>query len=151
MLNRPLLMADVSLYDLCVYSVTSLTFWRVDDTFSELGYKSPIKKYRCSNCPYSEQCRKGRGNRAVQVNVRNDKYRAKTKALFISDTGVKRCIKPEAVFCDSKFNHGFKRFMLNGLEKGVIKFGLTALAHNLRKYSRDVAGELCSGNVKIAA
>ena len=117
-----------------------LTFWGVDDTVSELGYKSSIKKYCCSDCPYSEQCRKGRGNLA------------KAKALLTSDTGVKRrgkrCIEPEAVFGDIKFNHGFK---LRGLEKEGIEFGLTVLAHNLRKYSRETAGENCTENVKMAA
>ena len=129
-----------------------LTFWGVDDTVSEQGYKSSIKKYCCSDCPYSGQCRKGRWNRTVQVSVRNNEYQAKAKAQLTSDTGVKRrgkrCIEPEAVFGDIKFNHGFK---LRGLEKEGIEFGLTVLAHNLRKYSRETAGENCTENVKMAA
>jgi len=39
----------------------------------------------------------------------------------------------EAVFGNVKYNHGFKRFLLRGLEKTEIEAGLISLAHNIRK------------------
>ena len=42
--------------------------------------------------------------------------------------------RPEAVFGDIKYNHGFKRFRLRSNEKVKVEFGLVALAHNIRKY-----------------
>ncbi len=135
-----------------------LLFWQSRETISDLGFKSIISIYRCedcSGCPYAYKCRKGDGNRTVQVNFRNNKYRAKAKELLTSETGLKRrgqrYIEPEAVFGDIKHNHGFKRFKLKGQEKVGIEFGLAALAHNLRKFIRIVTGEICPETVKMAA
>lgn len=60
----------------------------------------------------------------------------------MSETGLehrsKRPIEPEAVFGDIKYNHGFRRFRLRSTEKVKIEFGLVALAHNLRKYFKQI-------------
>jgi hypothetical protein len=44
-----------------------------------------------------------------------------------------RCIEPEPVFGQIKWNRGFKRFSLRGSPKVSCEFGLIAIAHNLKK------------------
>ena len=84
-------------------------------------------------------CYKGKAERrTIEVNHRNNAYRAKARELLMSEEGMrhrsKRPIEPEAVFGNIKFNHGFKRFRLKSTEKVTVEWGLVAIAHNLRKY-----------------
>ena len=109
---------------------------------SDLGYVSTVSKYRaqnCAGCPLRCLCYKGTANqRVIEVNHRNNAYRAEAKKLLTSERGLHyrsmRPIEPEAVFGDIKYNHGFKRFKLRSSAKVSVEFGLVALAHNLRKY-----------------
>ena len=111
---------------------------------SDLGYVSTVSKYRaqnCAGCPLRCLCYKGKSNcRVIEVNHKNDEYKAKAKERLTSEEGLyhrsMRPIEPEAVFGDIKFDHGFKRFRLKGNAKVGVEFGLVALAHNLRKYAR---------------
>ena len=111
---------------------------------SELGYVSTISRYmavNCEGCPLRCLCYKGKApRRVIEVNHRNNGYRAKAKELLNSEEGLRhrsmRPIEPEAVFGDIKFDHGFRRFRLKGNEKVDVEFGLVALAHNLRKLAR---------------
>jgi hypothetical protein len=95
----------------------------------------------CEGCPLRCLCYKGKApRRVIEVNHRNNGYRAKAKELLNSEEGLRhrsmRPIEPEAVFGDIKFDHGFRRFRLKGNEKVDVEFGLVALAHNLRKLAR---------------
>jgi hypothetical protein len=45
----------------------------------------------------------------------------------------KRVVDTEPVFANIKQNKHFRRFMLRGMQKVEIEWGLIALAHNLRK------------------
>lgn len=109
---------------------------------SDLGYVSTISKYRaqnCTGCPLRCLCHKGAANqRVIEVNYRNNAFRAEAKRLLTSEKGLyhrsMRPIEPEAVFGDIKFNHGFKRFKLKSNARVKVEFGLVAIAHNLRKY-----------------
>lgn len=111
---------------------------------SDLGYVSTISRYRaqnCVGCPLRCLCYKGKAEcRVIEVNHRNNEFRAKAKELLNSEEGLyhrsMRPIEPEAVFGDIKFDHLFKRFKLKGNAKVGVEFGLVALAHNLRKYAR---------------
>jgi len=111
-------------------------------TKSELGYESVVSRYRaynCAECPLRGMCYKGAADqRVIEVNHKNNAYRAKAKSLLTSERGLyhrsMRPIEPEAVFGDIKFNHGFKRFRLKSNSKVAVEFGLVATAHNLRKY-----------------
>ena len=111
---------------------------------SDLGYVSTISRYRahnCTGCPLRCMCYKGKGDcRIIEVNHKNDEYKAKAKERLTSEEGLyhrsMRPIEPEAVFGDIKFDHGFKRFRLRGDAKVSVEFGLVALAHNLRKYAK---------------
>jgi len=57
--------------------------------------------------------------------------------LLLSEEGVKhrkqRPADVEPVFGNIKQNKNFKRFLLRGIDKVEIEFGLIALAHNLTK------------------
>lgn len=109
---------------------------------SDLGYISTKNVYMakdCSRCPLRGMCYKGKADRrTIEVNHRNNAYRAKARELLMSNEGLmhrsKRPIEPEAVFGNIKFNHNFKRFRLKSTDKVTVEWGLVAIAHNLRKY-----------------
>ena len=115
--------------------------YKKEDT-SDLGYISTKSVYisrNCSKCPLRGMCYKGKiDRRTIEVNHRNNHFRAKARELLMSEEGLmhrsKRPIEPEAVFGNIKFNHGFKRFRLKSTEKVSVEWGLVAIAHNLRKY-----------------
>ncbi len=119
---------------------------------SELGYKSAVSMYRsvnCKGCPLRCRCYKGRKDRrTIEVNHKLNGYKAQVRELLTSDNGLyhrsNRPIEPEAVFGDIKFNHNFKRFRLRSTMKTEIEFGLVALAHNLRKYTKEVRNRIQS-------
>jgi len=60
-----------------------------------------------------------------------------------SDIGIryrkKRPTEAEPVFGNIKQNKKFKRFLLRGIEKVKIEFGIVAIAHNLKKFSLAIA------------
>lgn len=68
-------------------------------------------------------------------------YELKTEAKekLLSEEGIKLCKKGcaevESVFGQIKWNGGFKRFLMGGLEKVNLEWGLIAIAHNLRKWA----------------
>lgn len=59
---------------------------------------------------------------------------------LMSDKGLKhrsnRPIEPEAVFGQIKFNKGFNKFTMKGLEAVNLEFGLLAIGFNLAKVFR---------------
>ena len=123
-----------------------LTFCGIAETSSDLGYISTISFYRaqnCKGCPLRGMCYKGKADRrTIQINHKNNAYRNKARELLMSEKGLmhrgRRPIEPEAVFGDIKYNHGFKRFRLRSKDKVKVEFGLVALAHNLRKYFKQI-------------
>ncbi|WP_299802343.1 IS1182 family transposase, partial [uncultured Carboxylicivirga sp.] len=107
------------------------------------GYKSTLRKYRaknCSNCQIRGRCFKGKGNRSIEVNFRLRAYKQKAREALNSDKGLhhrsKRPIEPEAVFGQIKYNKGFNRFKLKGLEGVGLEFGLIAIAINISKMTK---------------
>lgn len=108
---------------------------------NESGYIQTISRYTardCSRCPLRGACHKGKGNRIMEVNQNARSHRKKMKEKLASEKGLeKRSQRPvdvETVFGNIKQNKGFKRFMLRGLEKVEIEFGLLAIGHNLAKF-----------------
>ena len=104
------------------------------------GYKQQITRYRavsCNNCPLRGACHKSKDTRVIEVNRNLNRLRAKANENLLSELGIahrkRRCADIEPVFANIKHNHGFKRFMLRGIEKVTIETGLLVLAHNLRK------------------
>ena len=112
------------------------------------GYPSLITRYRCKNCkttcPLRGQCTKAqKGARTIEVNHELNRYKAQARELLLSAEGIRqrgeRCIEPEAVFGQIKFNKGYKRFRHYTQDKVNMDFGLFAIAFNLQKYARKQA------------
>jgi transposase len=91
----------------------------------------------CSTCPLKTKCTKAKGNRQMQVGFELRRYRQQAKENLLSEQGIAlrklRSIEVETVFGDIKHNMGFRRFMLRGLKKVEVEWGLVCMAHNLRK------------------
>lgn len=104
------------------------------------GFEQTLDFYqarKCEGCPLRAECHQQSGNRIIQVNHNLNRLKAQAEKRLKSKRGIEkrkqRCYDTEPVFANIKHNHGFKRFMLRGIEKVSIETGLLALAHNLRK------------------
>ena len=82
-------------------------------------------------------CHKGKDNRKIDANTQLNQYKQEIREKLNSERGQhyrsRRPVDVEAVFGNVKYNHGFKRFLLRGMEKVEIEVGLISLAQNLRK------------------
>ena len=93
------------------------------------GYVSESARYRavrCEGCPLRCLCFKAKGDRTIELNHRLRKYRRNARELLCSEEGLKhrgrRCIEPEAVFGQIKYNMNYKRY-----------FSFLAIAFNIKK------------------
>ena len=107
------------------------------------GFLAQYKNYqaiRCDGCPLRGSCNKQKGNRILAVNQNLAKCKSKATELLKSEKGIyyrsKRGVDVEPVFGNIKYNKGFKRFLLKGIDKTEIETGLLALAHNLAKRAK---------------
>lgn len=104
------------------------------------GRRSKISKYRalnCSTCNMRGRCFKAKGNRIIEVNHNLRRHKQIARDNLTSAKGIKhrsnRPIEPEAVFGQIKYNKGFNRFKLRGLDGTFLEFGLIAIALNISK------------------
>lgn len=104
------------------------------------GYETEQRIYECedcSGCLRAKECKKGQGNRSIQINARLAAYKAQARANLESEKGrqlrKQRGIEIESVFGDIKWNQGYSRFRLRGLAKVNVEFGLLSMAHNMKK------------------
>jgi len=110
---------------------------------SDNGYESLIRVYECLNCsgcPHREKCVKSDdpfANRRINVNRRLNELKNMARALLTSEMGLEmrsqRPVEVENAFGNIKGNFGVRRFLLRGLEKVKIEWGLYSIAHNMRK------------------
>jgi len=110
---------------------------------SDNGYESLIRVYECetcADCPMRDQCVKGKksdADRRIYINRRLNELKEIAKTNLDSEKGVemrsKRPIEVESAFGDIKGNFGVRRFLLRGLEKVKIEWGLYSIGHNMRK------------------
>ena len=107
---------------------------------TESGYVTESARYkaqRCEGCPLRGSCFKGKGDRIIEVNHRLDGYRRKARERLTSEEGIKhrgrRCIEPEAVFGQMKYDMAYKRFRHFGIDKVKMDFAFFAIAFNLKK------------------
>lgn len=104
---------------------------------------SLYKAKNCNGCPLLCLCHKAKGNRVIQINHRLRKLKQKARDLLTSEEGRKhRSRRPadvEQTFGNLKANKGFKRFLLRGIKKVEIEFGLLAISHNLSKMALNLA------------
>lgn len=107
---------------------------------TEAGYETLRDLYRCDSCdecPYACQCKKTTGVRVIRVSHRLNELKSRANENLCSARGLalrsRRPVEVEQVFGRLKGNWSFRRFLLRGMEKVKIEFGLLAIAHNLTK------------------
>ena len=107
---------------------------------TKTGYHSEQRVYTCQNCqgcPLKEKCTKAAGNRQVRANFLSWIYRQWARENLLSEKGqamrAQRGVDVETVFGRIKDCWDFRRFLLRGLEKVTVEWGLLCLAHNLAK------------------
>ena len=92
---------------------------------------------RCEGCPLRGQCFKAKGNRIMEVNHRLNEYKRQARERLTSEEGIqhrgKRCIEPEAVFGQIKYNMQYRRFRHFTKDKVTMDFAFFAIAFNIKK------------------
>ena len=117
------------------------------------GYRSESARYmaqNCNGCPLRCLCYKAKGDRRIiEVNHRLNEYKRKARELLTSEDGLKhrgrRCIEPEAVFGQMKFNMAYRRFRHFGKDKVTMDFAFFAIAFNLKKMCSKIAKSAKNG------
>lgn len=131
---------------------------RVATKFSrtESGYAIRTDCYRairCEGCPLRCLCFNAKGNRTIERNHRLSEYKRKARELLCSEEGVrhrgKRCIEPEAVFGQMKYNMGYKRFRHFGMEKVFMDFSFFAIAFNIKKMCKKLLKDGLKGMTSL--
>lgn len=104
------------------------------------GYVTQSARYkaqRCEGCPLRGSCFKAQGNRIIEVNHRLNEYKRQARERLTSQEGIKhrgkRCIEPEAVFGQMKYNMAYRRFRHMGKDKVTMDFAFFAIAFNIKK------------------
>ena len=117
------------------------------------GYQSESARYRaqnCKGCPLRCLCYKAKGDRRIiEVNHRLNEYKRKARELLTSEEGTRhrgrRCIEPEAVFGQMKFNMAYRRFRHFGKDKATMDFAFFAIAFNIKKMCSKTAKQAKNG------
>jgi hypothetical protein len=104
------------------------------------GYPTERRVYECESCqdcPLKEKCTRAAGNRQVRVSFQLWAYRQQARENLRSEEGQRmrsqRGVDVETVFGRVKEDWGFRRFLLRGLAKVTVEWGLLSMAHNLAK------------------
>ena len=104
------------------------------------GYVTESIRYqaaRCEGCPLRGQCFKAKGNRIMEVNHRLNEYKRQARERLTSEEGIqhrgRRCIEPEAVFVQMKYNMQYRRFRHFSKDKVTMDFAFFAIAFNIKK------------------
>ncbi len=104
------------------------------------GYSTESARYkaqRYEGCPLHGSCFKARGNHIIEVNHRLNQYKRQARERLLSEEGVRhrgrRCIEPEAVFRQMKYNMAYRRFRHVGEDKVTMDFAFFAIAFNIKK------------------
>lgn len=108
------------------------------------GYITESARYMaqcCNGCPLRGSCYKAASeNRIMEVNHRLNNYKRDASKLLTSDEGRKqrgrRCIEPEAVFGQIKYDMAYRRFRHFGKDKVTMDFSFFAIAFNIMKMYR---------------
>jgi len=110
---------------------------------TETGFVQEIRVYECSecsNCPHKSECTKAKGNRQIRFNKKLWQLKKVAKRNLLSKKGIemrgKRAEYSEGIFGQIKWNMGFKRFLLRGLEKVDLEWGLLCFALNINRMNR---------------
>ena len=123
---------------------------------SESGYvseKATYRAIRCEGCPLRCLCFNAKGDRIVELNHRLMKYKQKARERLCSEEGLKhrgrRCIEPEAVFGQIKYNMNYNRFRHFGKDKVKMDFTFFAIAFNIKKLCTKMRKEGIDSLIKL--
>lgn len=104
------------------------------------GIKKTYTHYKasgCKHCTLKHDCHKQKGNRIIKVNHKGRRLKQQAYERLKTEKGIyyrkRRPADVEPVFGNIKHNKNFKRFMLKGIEKTEIEWGLLCIAHNISK------------------
>jgi len=104
------------------------------------GYETSSNQYKCYDCDgcrYREECTKSKYGRKILINEELLRMKKEAAKNLNSEKGQElrklRSIEVETVFGHIKNNWGFRRFLLRGLEKVKIEWGLLCIANNMAK------------------
>lgn len=107
---------------------------------TDTGYTSIEQYYQvecCDGCLHRQQCHASKYARKICIRPLLEYYKSEMRLKLQSSEGLKmfsrRCVEVESVFGQIKWNRNFKRFLLRGLDKVKIEWGLLSLAHNMMK------------------
>ena len=110
---------------------------------TETGFIQEIRVYECSecrNCLHKSECTKAKGNRKIRFNKKLWQLKQVVKRNLMSEKGIemrrKRAEYSEGIFGQIKWNMGFKRFLLRGLEKVDLEWGLLCFALNIKRMNK---------------
>lgn len=91
----------------------------------------------CKGCPLKQSCHDQKNNRLFKVNHKARILKQQAHERLKTEKGIyyrkRRPADVEPVFGNIKSNKGFTRFMLKGIEKTEIEWGLLCIAHNISK------------------
>ena len=121
-----------------------LEFVEEADIQTKTGYVQTIRKYKgldCKLCELYDLCCKSKEQpRTIQTSVQLEEYKKQARENLLSSLGRElrnsRSTDVETVFADIKYNQGYRRFNLIGLDKVKVEFGLLSMAHNFKKIRR---------------
>jgi transposase len=104
------------------------------------GYETERRIYACqdcADCPVRSKCTQAKGNRQIRISFQLLEYRRQARENLTSPEGERlraaRSTEVETVFGHVKYNMGFRRFHLRGLQKVNTEWGLVSMAHNMQK------------------
>jgi len=120
------------------------------------GFNQEYRIYECENCskcPNKAQCTKAKGNRQINFYKKMWLLKKEARKNLLSEEGIqmrsKRAEFSERVFGQIKWNMGFKRFMLRGLEKVDIEWGILSFAFNIKKIHKKEIIKIKEGATKM--
>ena len=129
---------------------------------TESGYITESVRYRavrCEGCPLRCMCFKSKSQkRTIEVNHRLKEYKRKARERLTSEKGIRhrgqRCIEPEAVFGQIKYDMAYKRFRHFGQDKVTMDFAFFAIAFNIKKMCAKIKKEKMTDkdyqNIRVA-
>lgn len=107
---------------------------------TDTGYTSREQYYQvkdCGGCLHRAQCHASKYGRKICIHPLLEYYKTQMRVKLQSSEGLnmrsRRSVEVESVFGHIKWNRNFKRFLLRGLDKVKIEWGLLSLAHNMMK------------------
>ena len=92
----------------------------------------------CSNCPFSDKCKKGEGNRTIRMNEELTKIHKEVLENLTSTHGLllraNRSIQAEGTYGVIKWDRQYKRIRRRGLKSVIFEFTSICIGFNLYKY-----------------